>query len=112
MKRQNHGMSVKTDDQWPVEDMREKTDILHESSGHREAEKHIPSKARDRAGLSSEHFHRAVAEMAYGLWEQRGRPQGSSEADWLEAEAALKPLWSADRSFASMDSVSENSSKN
>lgn len=32
----------------------------------------------------------AIAALAYRLWEQRGCPEGSSEADWLEAEALLR----------------------
>jgi hypothetical protein len=29
----------------------------------------------------------SVAKLAYLLWESRGRPAGSAEQDWLEAEA-------------------------
>jgi len=111
MKRQNQRMNAKTDSQWPSEDGREKTQVQHEKIDHREIGKHIPSIARGKVGLASEHYHRAVAEMAYGLWEKRGRPQGSANTDWLNAEAALKPLWSADLSFASEDSGSNNSGK-
>ena len=111
MKRQNHRMTVNTNDQWPTEELREKTNILHESADHREMGKHIPSIARGKVGLASEHYHRAVAEMAYELWEKRGRPQGSANTDWVNAEAALKPLWSADLPFASEDSGSNNSGK-
>jgi hypothetical protein len=32
---------------------------------------------------------RAIAELAYLLWESRGRPADSAEQDWLEAEAQL-----------------------
>jgi hypothetical protein len=106
MKRQHHGMSTKTDDQWPIEDTREKIDIQHATDDHSELGKHIPSIARGKAGFASEHYHRAVAEMAYGFWEARGHPRGSPETDWFKAEAALKPLWSADLSFASGDSAS------
>jgi hypothetical protein len=44
-------------------------------------------------------FHRKVNEMhmkpqierlAYGLWQQRGTPIGSPDADWYLAEALLK----------------------
>jgi hypothetical protein len=31
----------------------------------------------------------AIAELAYELWEARGRPHGSAEEDWLEAEQRL-----------------------
>lgn len=34
-------------------------------------------------------FNRKVAERAYELWVKRGRPHGSHEADWLEAERQL-----------------------
>jgi len=40
--------------------------------------------------MTSESFkqdeRRAIRELAYRLWETRGRPQGSAEQDWLEAE--------------------------
>jgi hypothetical protein len=29
---------------------------------------------------------RSIAEIAYELWESRGRPHGSAEEDWAEAE--------------------------
>ena len=31
----------------------------------------------------------AIAELAYLLWESRGRPENSAERDWAEAEALL-----------------------
>jgi hypothetical protein len=33
--------------------------------------------------------HELVAELAYRLWEQRGRPVGSPDVDWHAAEQAL-----------------------
>jgi Protein of unknown function (DUF2934) len=30
-----------------------------------------------------------VAKLAYKLWEERGRPSGSPEVDWLAAEQAV-----------------------
>lgn len=30
-----------------------------------------------------------IAALAYELWERRGRPDGSSEVDWLRAEELL-----------------------
>jgi hypothetical protein len=33
--------------------------------------------------------HELTARLAYQLWEQRGRPFGSPEVDWLAAEQAL-----------------------
>jgi hypothetical protein len=31
-----------------------------------------------------------IAQLAYTLWEQRGYPSGSAEADWVEAEQRLR----------------------
>lgn len=31
-----------------------------------------------------------IAILAYQLWEERGRPDGSSEQDWFEAERQLR----------------------
>jgi hypothetical protein len=33
-----------------------------------------------------------IEKLAYALWQDRGRPSGSPEVDWLAAEAALHPL--------------------
>jgi hypothetical protein len=33
-------------------------------------------------------FH-AIQDLAYQLWEARGRPDGSAEDDWLEAERQI-----------------------
>ena len=33
--------------------------------------------------------HEFVAKLAYQLWEERGRPFGSPEADWFAAERAV-----------------------
>ena len=33
--------------------------------------------------------HEFVTKLAYKFWEERGRPLGSPEVDWLAAEAAL-----------------------
>ncbi len=33
--------------------------------------------------------HEFVAKLAYGLWEERGRPLGSPEVDWFAAEQAV-----------------------
>jgi hypothetical protein len=32
---------------------------------------------------------KSIAELAYRLWSERGRPHGSAEEDWLEAERQL-----------------------
>ncbi len=34
--------------------------------------------------------HQAIAELAYRLWEERGRPDGDHEQIWLDAEQRLK----------------------
>ena len=34
--------------------------------------------------------HEKIAMRAYEKWVKKGRPHGSSEQDWLEAEAELK----------------------
>ena len=31
-------------------------------------------------------YHEEVARIAYSFWEERGRPFGSPEVDWLRAE--------------------------
>ena len=31
-----------------------------------------------------------IAALAYSLWEARGRPEGTPEEDWFNAERALK----------------------
>ena len=31
----------------------------------------------------------AIKNLAYALWEKRGCPEGTAEADWLEAEQKL-----------------------
>jgi hypothetical protein len=33
--------------------------------------------------------YRAIRALAYRLWEARGRPQGSADQDWLEAERQI-----------------------
>jgi len=33
--------------------------------------------------------HEYVQKLAYQLWEKRGRPLGSPEADWFQAEQVL-----------------------
>ena len=39
----------------------------------------------------------SIAELAYHLWNARGRPHGSEEEDWLEAERRLATAKEADR---------------
>jgi Protein of unknown function (DUF2934) len=39
----------------------------------------------------------SIAELAYQLWNARGRPHGSEEEDWLEAERQLTAAEEPDR---------------
>lgn len=34
--------------------------------------------------------HNQIEKLAYQLWEERGRPLGSSEEDWFQAERELR----------------------
>ena len=34
-------------------------------------------------------LHEEIAQRAYEIWEQRGRPSGSREEDWFRAESEL-----------------------
>ena len=42
--------------------------------------------------------HRSIAELAYHLWLARGRPLGSADTDWFEAERHLGVVADAGRS--------------
>jgi hypothetical protein len=50
----------------------------------------------------------AVRDLAYRLWEQRGRPQGRGEEDWLAAEKRLGGGESAANSRAVDESIRES----
>ena len=39
---------------------------------------------------ASDIFHAQIEKLAYQFWEERGRPLGSSEEDWLRAERELR----------------------
>jgi hypothetical protein len=39
----------------------------------------------------------STAQLAYDLWERRGRPLGSPEVDWFAAEKALSTPVSTDK---------------
>ena len=45
--------------------------------------------AAPAAALDPAAYHEAVARLAYSLWEQRGRPEGSDELDWRHAEQKI-----------------------
>jgi hypothetical protein len=51
------------------------------------------SRQEDRVSTQVSH---SIAERAYLIWEQRGRPEGQALEHWLkaEAEAAAKPAGS------------------
>jgi hypothetical protein len=40
--------------------------------------------------LHTPEIMRLIAEKAYSLWEQRGRPNGNDLQDWLEAEKLVR----------------------
>ncbi len=44
----------------------------------------LPAKAVNGANREVQ-----IAELAYQLWQQRGRPDGDPEQDWYEAERLL-----------------------
>jgi hypothetical protein len=52
-----------------------------------------PPDKRQLIGLTTDFLgesrHEFVAKLAYKLWEQRGRPLGSPDVDWFEAERAV-----------------------
>jgi Protein of unknown function (DUF2934) len=39
--------------------------------------------------MMEKYRHQEIAQLAYELWERRGRPLGSPEIDWYAAESAL-----------------------
>ncbi len=39
--------------------------------------------------MSIKPCHQAIQELAYILWEMRGRPEGEPDADWMIAEREL-----------------------
>jgi hypothetical protein len=48
-------------------------------------------KERESAKLSTASItENHIAVLAYSLWQQRGCPAGSAEADWFEAERQLR----------------------
>jgi len=43
---------------------------------------------------------RAVSELAYRLWDRRGRPEGEDQEDWFEAERQLTTRRKTDSQIA------------
>ena len=111
MKRQNKGLSFNTDSQWPIEAMEEKMGTLNKTDDHRDFGKPIPPVATAKVALASEPYHRAVAEIAYELWENDGRLQNTSDANWFKAESALISSGSPDLSTACGDLGTNNTGK-
>jgi hypothetical protein len=50
-----------------------------------------------------------IQELAYQFWEQRGRPEGSSEQDWLSAETQLNVSAASAAAHSSVDQALEDS---
>jgi hypothetical protein len=50
-----------------------------------------------------EFLRHEIAKRAYELWEQRGRPVGSGEQDWLAAEKAIRHHLSLDLDLSTLD---------
>jgi hypothetical protein len=48
--------------------------------------------------------NQSIAELAYRLWNERGRPHGSEEEDWLEAERQLAAREESERDAGRRDS--------
>lgn len=46
---------------------------------------------------------RLIAERAYGLWEEEGRPDGRDKQHWSQAEAELEPEEAADAGPAQLN---------
>jgi hypothetical protein len=67
------------------------TDTLHRSHVHRayRPENRSPigvTRLMERRSPT----HVEIAELAYSLWEARGRQHGTAQEDWLRAERLLK----------------------
>lgn len=43
-----------------------------------------------RSAADEQFVREQTAQLAYSLWERRGCPENSAEADWLEAEQQLR----------------------
>ena len=45
----------------------------------------------ERAGRAADVARDRIARLAFENWCRRGRPEGTAEQDWLEAERELRP---------------------
>ena len=52
---------------------------------------------------------RAISDLAFGLWQVRGCPEGSSEVDWLEAERQVLGRRPSDAPADEVDASSKDS---
>ena len=52
-------------------------------------------------GSTSEPRHELIARLAYQLWEKNGRPMGTAERDWHQAERIVNLLDSSRPALAS-----------
>jgi hypothetical protein len=50
----------------------------------------IKEAAKDQRLTPEPVRYEEIARLAYSLWEGRGRPDGSPEIDWLQAERELQ----------------------
>ncbi len=55
--------------------------------------------------------YQSIAELAYHLWLARGRPHGSAQTDWFEAERQLGVVADAGRTRATSESEIDASLK-
>jgi len=57
----------------------------------RAADKNVLSGTNEtpRAAVFDQITNEKIQQLAYSLWEQRGCPEGSSEQDWIDAEAQV-----------------------
>ena len=88
-----------------------KTFIAQPETGHTQLDAAAPSPALDAeapdrresrdevAELEADEIsddalsrHEHIARLAYAYWEARGRPDGSPEEDWFQAEAEIRAL--------------------
>jgi len=58
--------------------------------------------------MNTQPDHEAIKALAHQLWAQRGKPIGSSEQDWFEAERQLQGKASASTSKGVDESVKQS----
>ena len=76
-------------------------------------------KSKTSSAIDAEHYpdagnaeedhvpaHGDIAKLAHELWVQQGRPSGTSERDWLEAERRLRQ---SHNSRSSLEKIHEKS---